>query len=125
MEYGVAIPQGDSSLKKALADLSGFKNSDLTEHSIFIFNELYTEFLNLELRIENYTKELLLISKQNEQCKSLMSIPGIGEITATAWVSAIGDFNNFKNGRNLSAWIGLVPRQHSSGQKNRLLSISK
>jgi len=125
MEYGVAIPQGDSSLKKALAALSDFKNSDLTEHSMFIFNELYTEFLNLELRIEDYTKKLLLISKQNEQCKSLMSIPGIGEITATALVSSIGDFNNFKNGRNLSAWIGLVPRQNSSGQKNRLLGISK
>ncbi|MBN9232106.1 MAG: hypothetical protein BGO90_08780 [Legionella sp. 40-6] len=50
MEYEVAIPQGDSSLKKALAGLSDFKNSDLTEHSMFIFNELYTEFLNLELR---------------------------------------------------------------------------
>ncbi len=54
-----------------------------------------------------------------------MSIPGVGEITATALVSSIGDFNNFKNGRHLSAWIGLVPRQNSSGQKNRLLGISK
>ncbi|KTC78735.1 IS110 family transposase [Legionella cincinnatiensis] len=125
MEYGVAIPQGDCSLKKALADLSSIKNSDLTENSIFIFNELYTEFLNLELRMEQYTKKLLLISKQNESCKRLMSIPGIGEITSTALISSIGNFSNFKNGRNLSAWLGLVPRQNSSGQKTRLLGISK
>lgn len=125
MEYGVAIALGDASLKKELADIASIKNSDLTENSMFIFNELYTEFLNLELRIEQYTKKLLLISRENEQCKKLMSVPGIGEITATALVSSIGDFKNFKNGRNLSAWIGLVPRQNSSGQKNRLLGISK
>ncbi|HHI9467101.1 TPA: transposase [Legionella anisa] len=69
---------------------SSIKNSDLTENSIFIFNELYTEFLNLELRIGQYTKKLLLISKQNESCKRLMSIPGIGEITSTALISSIG-----------------------------------
>lgn len=125
MEYGVAISLGDASLKNTLSDISNIKNSDLTESSMFIFTELYTEFLNLELRIEQYTKKLLLISKQNIQCKKLMSIPGIGEITSTALISSIGDFNNFKNGRNLSAWLGVVPRQNSSGQKNRLLGISK
>lgn len=104
MEYGVAIPQGDSSLKKALADLPDFKNSDLTAHSLFIFNELYTEFLNLELRIEDYTKKLVLISKQNEHCKSLMSIPGIGEITATALVSSMPDNRDNCSDQKNSYW---------------------
>lgn len=65
---------------------------------------MYTEFLNLELRIEDYTKKLVLISKQNEQCKSLMSIPGIGEITATALVSSMPDNRDNCSDQKNSYW---------------------
>ena len=61
----------------------------------------------------------------SRQCQQLITIPGIGLITATALVASIGNAANFENGRQLSAWLGLVPRQHSSGGKERLLGISK
>jgi transposase len=126
LEYGIAIRQGDTHLKKALADLSNIsQTSDLTDYGQGVFCDLYEEFLRLETRIDMYTKKLSLIAKQNDQCQRLMSIPGIKEITATALVSSIGNFRAFRNGRDLSAWIGLVPRHKASGQKKILLGISK
>lgn len=90
-----------------------------------MFADLYKEYLNLEYRIIKYTKQVSLISQSNEQSKRLITIPGIGEMTATAMLSSISDFKGFRNGRDLSAWIGLVPRQRSSGNKSVLLGISK
>jgi transposase len=72
--------------------------------------------------LENKLQQL---SNQNEDCKRLQSIPGIGLLSATALVSAIGDISMFKNGRELAAWLGLVPRQQSTGGKPTLLGISK
>lgn len=126
LEYGIAIPQGDAALRKTLVDLSHVsQGSDLTDDAQLIFNDLYEEFLKLEKRIEIYTKKVTLLAKQDNQCQFLMSIPGIKEITATALISSIGDFHSFKNGRDLSAWIGLVPKHKASGQKRALLGISK
>lgn len=70
-------------------------------------------------------KKLASISAQNEDCQRLLTIPGIGLLTATALVAAIGDISVFKNGRELAAWLGLVPRQHSTGGKPTLMGISK
>ncbi|OJW52812.1 MAG: IS110 family transposase [Alphaproteobacteria bacterium 41-28] len=126
LEYGVAIPQGDAHLRKALASLSPLsEGSDLTNYAKIIFDDLYIEFIRLIDRVKEYTKRLTLIAKENDQCRRLMSIPGIKEITATALISAVGNFNSFRNGRDLSAWLGLVPKQSSSGQKKLLLGISK
>jgi transposase len=63
--------------------------------------------------------------RQNDLCRKLEKIPGIGPVTATALVATIGDVRHFHNGRQLAAWLGLVPRQHSSGGKSSLLGISK
>jgi transposase len=62
---------------------------------------------------------------RDERCRRLQSVPGIGPLTATALVSAIGEAHSFSSGRHLAAWLGLVPRQHSTGGKPRLLGISK
>ena len=126
LEYGVAIPQGDAALKRALTDLPDVsQGSDLTDNAQIIFQDLYEEFSKLEKRIEMYTKKITFFAKQDAQCQVLMSIPGIKEITATALISSIGDFNSFKNGRDLAAWVGLVPKHKASGQKRMLLGISK
>jgi transposase len=126
LEYGIVIPQGDFHLRKALANLSALsEGSDLTNYARMIFDDLYNEFTRLVGRVKEYTKKLELIAKENEHCRRLMTIPGIKEITATALLSAVGDFNVFRNGRGLSAWLGLVPKQNSSGQKKLLLGISK
>src|SRR5437868_3925488 len=68
---------------------------------------------------------ILALHRQMDNSKKLAEIPGIGPITASALVASIGDAKVFKNGRQLAAWLGLVPRQHSSGGKNTLLGISK
>ena len=64
-------------------------------------------------------------AKADEQVQRLMGIPGIGPITATALLAAVGDVKTFRNGRELAAWLGLVPRQHSTGGREQLLGISK
>jgi transposase len=68
---------------------------------------------------------LELVCRENENCQRLLTIPGVGLLSATAMVAAIGDISVFKNGRELAAWLGLVPRQHSTGGKPTLLGISK
>lgn len=69
--------------------------------------------------------EIQLWHKENEASKKLAKIPGIGPMTASALVASIGDARNFKNGRQLAAWLGIVPKQHSTGGKSTLLGISK
>ena len=70
-------------------------------------------------------KQIEQCHQQNALCQRIGKIPGIGPITASALIATIGNANNFENGRQLAAWLGLVPRQHSSGGKQVLLGISK
>lgn len=81
--------------------------------------------VHLDERISTMEQKLKVISGQNEDCKRLLTIPGVGLLTATALIAAIGDIAVFKNGRELSAWLGLVPRQHSTGGRPTLMGISK
>lgn len=87
--------------------------------------ELYDELLEIEARLKNLDKKLRLVCKANAVCRRLMKIPGVGVLTATAIAAAVGDASEFRNGRHLSAWLGLVPRQFSSGDKQVLAGISK
>src|SRR5690606_36087879 len=79
----------------------------------------------LDKKIEEFEKRLNTIFTQNEACQRIAKVEGIGVLTATAMIAAIGDINVFKNGRHLAAFLGLIPRQHSSGNKQQLLGISK
>ena len=125
MEYGIIIPQGISYIRKSLPDILEDGENLLS----VIFREqlrgLYDEMAHLDERIDTLELSLKMICQQNEDCKRLLTIPGIGLMTATALISAVGDISAFKNGRELAAWLGLVPRQHSTGGKPTLLGISK
>jgi len=79
----------------------------------------------LDQRVEHYDQQIEMIAKSDEQAQRLMTIPGIAAKGATALLAAIGDISHFKNGRELAAWLGLVPRQHSTGGKSTLLGISR
>ena len=81
--------------------------------------------VHLDERVSTLEQKLEIISVRNEDCQRLLTIPGVGLLTATALDAAIGDITAFKNGRELAAWLGLVPRQHSTGGKPRLMGISK
>ena len=86
---------------------------------------LYEDWLWLDERIESTTGEIEAISKREDHCQRLMTVPGVGPIISTAMVAAIGTGEAFERGRDFGAWLGLVPRQHSTGGKPSLGRISK
>ena len=75
--------------------------------------------------INAVSKELEAIARSRDDCRRLLTIPGVGPLVATALVASVGNGRHFKRGRELAAWLGLVPREHSTGGKQRLLGISK
>jgi transposase len=86
---------------------------------------LWQEWRQLEQEIETLTQEIRQIAHGSPDCQRLMQIPGIGPLVATALVAAVGSGQGFRCGRDLGAWLGLVPRQHTTGGKQKLLGISK
>jgi transposase len=90
-----------------------------------LFQQLEEELAAIEERLARYDAQLTRLARSHPVCQRLMTIPGLGELTATALVAAVSDAAQFKNGRQFAAWLGLVPRQHSRGGKSRLLGISK
>lgn len=125
LEYGVVIPKGFSYLKEKITTLLTEENTLLTEVLKEALRDVYEEFKELSKRINNYDIKIEQMSNQNESCKLLRTIPGIGPITATAIYASLGNGSQFKNGREMAAHIGLVPKQHSSGDRQLLLGITK
>jgi transposase len=123
-EYGIIIPQGICQIMSLPKILDANKNK-LTVRSMAAFMGLHEQFKTYNKQVKDYDKEIKLQADQDIRCKEIQRIKGIGPITASAIVATIGDASVFKNGREVSAWLGLVPRQHSSGNKIRLGGISK
>jgi transposase len=124
-EYGFVIPKGISKVKRNLLLILEKESNNHSPLWRETFLSLYEEFVELEKRILHYELRLKQTSQSNEICVRLMKIPGVGYLTATAMLGAIGNIREFKNGRQFSAYLGLVPRQHSTGGKSKLLGISK
>ncbi len=124
-EYGVTINRGAGRFKKELPALLSQEPTPLTEIMRRTVNRLYTEYLNLEEEILGYDQELTALFKQSEECQRLATIPGVGLLGALATLAIVGDASYFKNARHLSAYLGLVPRQHSSGGREQLFGITK
>jgi transposase len=124
-EYGMILPQGITKFRRLIVPTLEAGQAQLTPCSRELFRQLYEEFLALDQRLASYDEQLTAIGQAHPECQRLQTIPGIGPVTATALIAAIGDATQFKNGRQLAAWLGLVPREHSTGGKPRLLGISK
>jgi transposase len=124
-EYGIAVPQGINKLRKYLVEIFGSNSKNISELMLGCLLEMYEHFKQLDEKITGYDKKIEILFNGNESCKKLEKIPGIGKLTATILVSTLGNGSTFKNGRHFAAFLGLVPRQHSSGGKNCLLGISK
>jgi transposase len=90
-----------------------------------VFQHLYDDLKRLNEAIDHHTASLEKLAKNDDHCKCISTLPGIGPITATAMIAKIGNGSEFNKGRELSAYLGLVPKQHSSGDKQMLLGISK
>lgn len=124
-EYGVVIPRGITHVRKCLPTIIGNNEGNFSGLMLGSLIDLYDEFVRLDKRIENYDKKNDRILAENEVCKRLDKIPGIGSIGATILAAVLGNGAGFKNGRHFAAFLGLVPKEHSSGDKKRLLGISK
>ena len=124
-EYGMILPQGITKFRRLIVQTLEAGQAQLTPCSRELFWQLYEEFLALDQRLASYDEKLTARGQAHPECQRLQTIPGIGPVSATALIAAIGDATQFKNGRQLAAWLGLVPREHSTGGKPRLLGISK
>jgi transposase len=125
LEYGVAIGLSLITLRRRLTGVLDDESNELTPRARALFRELYEELVDLEGKIAYIERKINLIFRSSEPCQRLAQIEGVGPLTSTALVAAVGDASVFKNGRHMAAWLGLVPRQSSTGGKARLLGISK
>lgn len=124
-EYGIVVPQGIAKIRKDLPIILADSENELTPLIREVFSDLKTYFQEKDERIQAFDKKILDVCRENEVCQRLIQVKGVGPITATALVAAVGDAKVFRNGRHMAAWLGLVPRQASSGNKQVLLGISK
>jgi transposase len=90
-----------------------------------MLNELHNQLKSLDDSIKEFDRQITVIANREPACRKLQTLPGVGPITATALYAAVGDGTQFSSGRQLGAWLGLTPRQHSSGGKEVLMNISK
>lgn len=124
-EYGIVIPQGISHIGKRLPDILEDGENGLPGVFREMLNHLGEYLRTLDQHVDDLEAQIQAWHRENADSRRLAQIPGIGPITASALVASIGDANSFENGRQLAAWMGIVPRQHSSGGKQVLLGISK
>ena len=124
-EYGLVIAQSPAKVRPALVRFLDDAASGLTAFARDTFSELYEQLKDLDSRIERVTHRVECVYRAHPVCQKLAAVPGIGPLTATALVATVSRPQAFRNGRHLAAWLGLVPRQYSSGGKERLGGISK
>jgi transposase len=124
-EYGIVIPQGICHISKRLPGILEDGESDLPGMFRQLLQRLGEHLKELDRQVGELELQIQLWHREHDASRTLAQIPGIGPITASALVASIGDAKSFKNGRQLAAWLGLVPRQHSTGGKSTLLGISK
>lgn len=124
-EYGIIIPQGISHIAKRLPDILEDGENGLPGAFRQLLHRLGDHLKELDRQVGELEVQIQVWHRENEASKKLAQIPGIGPITASALVASIGDAKSFESGRQLAAWLGLVPKQHSSGGKQLLLGISK
>jgi transposase len=124
-EFGIVIPQGMSPLAKRVPEILEDGENGLTGSFRQLLQRLMEHLKELDRQVGELEREIQVWHRENEASCKLAKVPGIGPITASALVASVGDAKNFANGRQMAAWLGLVPRQHSSGGKPTLLGISK
>ena len=125
IEQGITVRTGAHALRNSLFAILENRKDEISPRMNDLIVSLYGDWLRLDERIETITGEIEMISKSEENCQRLMSVPGIGPIISTAVVAAIGTGDAFGRGRDFGAWLGLVPRQYSTGGKTVLGRISK
>lgn len=124
-EYGIVIPKGIGHIAKRVPEILEDGENDLPGSFRLLIERLADHLKELGRQVGELETQIQLWHRDNSASQKLAKIPGIGPMTASATVASVGDARNFKNGRQLAAWLGIVPRQHSTGGKSTLLGISK
>ncbi len=124
-EFGIVIPQGIRSIMKQMPEILEDGENELPGTMRNLLERLTENLKEMDRQVDELEKQIGLWHRENEASRRLAEIAGIGPITASAITATVGDAKEFKNGRQLAAWMGLVPKQSSSGGKQNLLGISK
>jgi transposase len=125
IEQGIAVRPGLRALRVSLFEILKNRADEISPRMADLIVGLYEDWLWLDERIETVTAEIETIAAEQPACRRLMSVPGVGPMISTAMVAAVGDGEAFERGRDFGAWLGLVPRQYSTGGKPILGRISK
>jgi transposase len=125
LERGMVFAQGPAKLRQQIPAILEDTEQKITPRMRSLLAHLWQEWKSLNCDIECVSDEIDTIASQDDACRRLRQIPGVGPLVATATVAAIGNGAAFRKGREFAAWLGLIPRQHSTGGKARLLGISK
>jgi transposase len=125
LERGLTLPKGRRYVEEALPRILEDAELPLSGSFRLLLAQLKLEFEELSARIDQLDVALVQRAKEDEACQRLTTIPGVGPVTATAVIAAVGNGSAFGRGRDLAAWIGMVPGEHSSGGKQTLPGISK
>lgn len=120
-EFGIVLPLKAATVRREAA----LSLEDLPGQSNLVIGDLLSEVHRLDERVAQYDRHIAQMGREDERARQLMRLTGVGETTATALISMIGNGHEFKCGRQLAAWLGLVPGQYSSGGKTRLGRITK
>ena len=124
-EQGIVFPQGITQVRKQLPCIVEDLDNGLSLCARDYLSELYGELVDCDAMLAKYEARIKTFAVNNEDCKRLQKIPGVGPLTATAIVAHVGTAKHFKNGRTFAACMGLTPREYSSGGKQKLLGITK
>ena len=124
-EFGIVIPKGIHCISKRMPLILEEAENGLLGMMRNLLAKLNEHFKVLDQQVDELEAQIKHWHKESELSRKLEAIPGIGPITASAIVATVGNATEFRNGRQLAAWLGLVPKQHSSGGKQNLLGISK
>ncbi len=125
LDRGIAIGLSITRARRAIPEILSDPKKELTDLARETIGELYDLLRDLDRRIKSFDQKIERVFRASEACQRIARIKGVGPKTATAVIAAIGDGAEFRNGRHLAAWLGLVPRQHSSGDRRVLMGISK
>src|SRR5512139_2906045 len=125
LERGIAVRQGLRFLRAELPGILAKRTDVLSPRMLRIIEDLSGDWRRLDERIEHITEEIDVLAHGSESCRQLMTAPGIGPLIASAMVAAIGNGTAFAKGRDFAAWLGLVPKQMSTGDRTILGRISK
>ena len=125
LNRGIAVAKGLNRLRAALPGILGTRTEVLSPRLLHIIEDLVADWRHLDQRIDNVSLQIEALAKQDAGCERLMTVPGVGPIISSATVAAIGTGDVFAKGRDFSAWLGLVPKQISTGDRTILGKISK